>query len=137
MAQISMVDNSTIELITSPQIMTESFEDLGGKFVVKGVDDIAVWLKATRNLSDRIKLQIKCFRSKDDTSPFYTQIQVISSTEISISPELFTFTTASVDAVIPLGISNLAPFAQIEVMVDTVGATAATIDEAYISFSRS
>ena len=121
-------------LISSTQAMTASYVDIGPRINTKGLCNIAMWLKGTLNDSDKVMFRIKCFRTETDTDVYYPQIQSVSSNEVTLEPEVYSLT--QLGSVVPLGISELAPWIQFEIKVNTAGATPADVDEAYITYNR-
>lgn len=128
--------NEVKELIKSPATMTDTFVDLGEKVCTKGLDNIALWLNGSKELSDLVRIRVKCYTSDSSTDAYYTQVQTIGADVVQLNEESYEISAAAINLVLPLGISTLAPYIQIEAKADTVGATAAHIDEAYVSFDR-
>ena len=133
---ITSTQNITKELIKSPLTLTTSWVNLGDRINTKGLDDIAMWLNGSLNDSDKVMIRVKCNRNIDDTTGYYTQIQTVSDTAAVLSQEIYELNSSNIEAVIPLGVSELAPWIQLEIKVNTAGATAASIAEAFVSFSR-
>ena len=136
---IDSAKNLCKPLIDSSVTLTATPQDLGTRFNVMDVSNVAIWIKGQRNDSDTIKIKVKCFRGEKDTSASYPQIQTVNSTFISMVEEVYDIKggiAGNVNSVFPLGMSALVPFIQIEAFVDVEGATPAVLNEVYISFDR-
>lgn len=111
-------------------------ESAGGlkRFSVKSRQNIALWFKANRNSSDVIQLRVRCFLDATSTDAYDTHIQTVGPSDIDFRPEILEFSEATTNAVIPLGISELVPYVELQAKVVTAGATPAEITEAHVSF---
>lgn len=142
MAQIiDSSKNLCTPLIKSPVTLDliANIKDIGGRFNVMDVSNVALWIKGSRNNSDTVKIRVKCYRNENDTDASYPQIQTVNSTFVSMVEEVYDIKgdlSGNINCVFPLGMSALVPFLQIEAYVDTLGGLPAVIDEAYISFDR-
>lgn len=128
--------NITEDLIKQPVTLNDTYQDFGNKICTKGLNNVGLWLKGLRNDSDLINIRIKCFKSEDSTDPFYPQIQLIGKDVIVLDEELYEIGAANINLVLPLGISTLVPYIQIEAKVATAGTTPAIISEARVSYDR-
>lgn len=128
--------NVTKNLIKSQVVLSNTYVDFGSRINTKGIDNIALWLKGVLNDSDLVRMRVKCYKSHNGIDPYYTQVQMIGQDTVGLSEESYEISSANINLVLPLGISTLAPYIQIEAKVDTAGATAAQIDEAFVSFDR-
>lgn len=133
--------NLCTPLITAPVTLDliANIKDIGGRFNVMDVSNVALWIKGSRNNSDTVKIRVKCYRNEKDTDASYPQIQTVNSTFISMVEEVYDIKgdlAGNINCVFPLGMSALVPFLQIEAYVDTLGGLPAVINEAYISFDR-
>ena len=142
MAQIiDSSKNLCTPLIKSPVTLDliANTKDIGGRFNVMDVSNVALWIKGSRNNSDTVKIRVKCYRNENDTDASYPQIQTVNSTFVSMVEEVYDIKgdlAGNINCVFPLGMSALVPFLQVEAYVDTLGGLPAVIDEAYISFDR-
>ena len=128
--------NIAKELIKSPVTLTNAYQNIGEKIITKGLLNIGLWMKGLLNDSDIISLRCKCYPTADSTDVFYTQIQTVDSTSVSFMEEVFTINQATINLVVPLGISQLAPYIQIEAKVTTAGASPAELEKALLTFER-
>jgi hypothetical protein len=125
--------------IASEQELTNTFQPLGNPIKVMGFINIALWLKGLLNDSDEVVFRCKCYPSLDSVNTsdyYYTQIQTIDSSTVSLTLEEYKINQATIELVVPLGISQLAPYIQIEAKVTTAGATPAKIDRSLLTFER-
>lgn len=128
--------NTAKELIKTPVTLTNAYQDIGDKIITKGLLNIGLWLKGELNDSDIISFRCKCFPTKESTDVFYTQIQTVSSIDVGLKEEIYTTNQSTISLVVPLGISQLAPYIQIEAKVGVAGATPAEIEKALLTFER-
>ena len=130
------VENTAKPIIEAPVTMTTTWQDVGPRINTKGLLNIALWLKGNKNLSDSVRFRCKCYIDDKSTEAFYAQVQTIGSNLVSLRPEEYETSESIINLATPLGFSSMVPFIQIEMKVNVVGATAAVIDSAYISFDR-
>ena len=130
------VENTALPILDSALTLTDTWQDVGPRVNTKGLLNIALWLKGNKNLSDSVRFRCKCFIGSHSTEAFYAQVQTIGSNLVSLRPEEYETSETFINLATPLGFSSMVPFIQIEMKVNVVGATAAVIDSAYISFDR-
>jgi len=134
-ANIYTTDDTLEDLITSPLTLTASWQSLGNLVNVKGLCDVAMWLKGSINDSDKISIRLRCKRTENDTNDYFSQIQTIGASAVTLSPETYDI-ILDPNVVVPLGISKLTPYVQLEIKVTTAGATPAELSEATLSVHR-
>jgi|LGOV01.1.fsa_nt_gb hypothetical protein len=98
------------------------------KISVKNRKNIALWIKGLLNDSNAVQVRLKCYPEQDSTDYYFTQIQTIGSSEVTLDAEVFSTAEENIALVVPLGITDLVPFIEIEAKVGTVGATAAVLE---------
>jgi len=128
--------NVSAELIKAPGTLSAAYQDIGELINVKGLLNIALWLKGSLNDSDVVKFRCKCFPYKEATDYFYTQIQTVDSTSVTLTQEEYAATQSDIKLVVPLGISQLTQYIRLEMAVGVAGATPAEIDKALLTFER-
>ncbi len=128
--------NRKKDLVNSPITLSSTLQNIGEKIDTRGLINIALWFKGLLNDSDKVVFRCKCYPTKDSSEYYYTQIQTVTANDVSMANEEYSFTTANFNIVVPLGISQLAPYIQIEAKVNVEGATPAEIEKALITFER-
>lgn len=133
-------DTNRTKVLDTNVTMTNAYQALGKVINTKGLDNIALWLKGSKNDSDVVRFRVACYADEVDAeagaNPFYAQIQTIGTQIVSLEAEEYETSSANIALVTPLGFSTLVPYIKIEAKVVTAGATPAVIDNALISFDR-
>jgi len=104
------------------------------RFSVKSRQNVGLWLKSTINDSDAVAVRLLCYLDSTSVDPYMTHIQTIGPSSVELAPEVLEFHGGDFNAVVPLGISELVPYLEIQVKVNTAGIVPAELVESYVTF---
>lgn len=123
--------SSATALISTPQTLTTSFADLGGEIDCKGYKTLWLWVKLTIQQSSGVQIKALAKHTASGTEEYNMPIETVSSTLISLNPQIFQLPDASDLYVVEIKVSNACPYIQWQVKMSTDGGTDGTIDTAH------
>lgn len=139
---IQKTDNLRKKIISAPQTLTGSYADigaaaLGGPFI-NSMDcaSITLWLKITINDSTGIKIKMLGANAAADSVLYQTIIKDVQASSVNVVPsEVFLSNDEDQSLLLSFSVSDQVPLVKFQVMALVAGATAATIDECYVTFT--
>lgn len=118
----------------TPQTLTASWADLGGEIEIYRKKHLGLWLQVDINLSNNLRVMFLAKTESGGTLEYSIPIETISATDVKINAEYKELNTdADQNIVINWDLPGYIPVGQFQVMVGTLGATAAIITSAFWS----
>lgn len=105
------------------------------RFSVSSRKNVGLWLKGLLNDSAKVEIRLACYTSSNPAeTPYFTQVQTVGPSEVELRDETLSSDASTIAMVIPLGISELVPYLEIQVKVGGVVPSPAEITESYVTF---
>lgn len=123
-------------ILAAAQTLTQTFADLGPEISTSGYKNIGLWLKGTVQASTGIQVKALGKHTYGGSEEYDIPIEIISAdgskvnitTEVNQVPDGSNFLY-----VFKVNTDNVVPYIQFQVKATSSGATAATMDTAYIT----
>lgn len=123
-----------VNLISSPQTLTNAYADLGAEVACSGYSYLGIWIKCTVQDSTGISVKALAKHTAAGTEEYNLPIQTVSTTEIAVTPEIVTFPDGTNFLyLLVVNLFNVIPYVQFQVKFTTDGGDDATINTAYIT----
>ncbi len=134
--QLNSIRTNKEALISSPQLFTTSFVDLGVPIDCVGFNNLAIWIKIDINDSLNARIRALGKFAIDDVDEYFFPIKTVSSSDIKVETEYVEFNIDQDQSyVINYSINNVIPYVQFQISVGTLGAIPGSILSAYITRS--
>lgn len=129
-------DNEKQALISAAQDLTANWADLGQVIDCKDITNFGLWLNIDINDSTGVVFRVIPMKDSSDTDEYSSVIEDSSSgTATLVAPQLYDLESdADQKIVLQIDVTDIVPYAKVQVKAGTVGATAGQVDEAYVTF---
>lgn len=135
MTAVQKKDNEIVPLISTAQVLTGAFADLGAPVNTMDCQSIALWLKLTVNNSLNVRVRMVGMQTETATDLYNPQIQTPSASDVKVENEYFEINVdADQKIVLSFPTVDLLPYVKFQVMAATVGVTPGQITAAGVSF---
>lgn len=126
-----------ITTLATAQTITGSWVNLGGEINMEYAKTLGLWIKLNINDSLNVKIRARALYEEHGVDPFTLPIKAVSTTKVVVRPECIEFGEDSDQCMIlQVDTARIIPLIQIQVMAETVGASAGIITYAKISSGR-
>ncbi len=126
-----------ITTLATVQTLTGAWVNLGGEINLEYVKTLGLWIKL--NINDSVNVRVRALAKYEEfgDDPFTMPIKAVSTIKVVVRPEYIEFGEDSDQCMLlQIDTARIVPLVQIQVMAETVGASAGIITYAKISSGR-
>lgn len=135
MTTIGVIDNKAVNLISTAQVVTGSWADLGTIIVIGDYDLAGLWLEVDINLAQNVQIRVLGSDTEDFAKSYSLPILDISDpSKVGVQAQVFELSVdADQNVILPMNLADSVPFIKFQVQALTPGGTPAQILTAKVS----
>ena len=124
-------------LVTVAQDLTGAWADCGAEIQTDGYRYLGLYVNLDINLSNDARIRVLAKRASTGDDEYVLPIKTVGASDIKVEDSYYEFNDdADQKVFIPIELTNLIPFVQVQVMAGTVGGTAGQIDSLYYTLGK-
>lgn len=121
------------QLISTPLDLTGTWADLGSEYRLGGARACAAYINLDINLSLDAQVRFLAKHTSAHADEFVLPIRTVSASDVKVEDEYLEFNVdADQKVIVGVDLDGCAVYGQWQVRVNTVGGTAAQIDDAWL-----